>query len=386
MKAEIIAFGSELTNGEKLDTNSQWLSQQLAALGITVHCHVTLPDDHDEIVKQLELSSSRSELIISTGGLGPTQDDLTRDVVASLCRVELIEHPASLAHVEGLFQKAGRDMPASNRRQAQFPSGAEPLANPIGTAPGFWQDLGHCQIIALPGVPSEMKAMFEASVKPRLSGDNQVVRFTQIHSFGLGESKTEELLGDLTSRGRNPEVGITSHEATITLRLKAVADSADECQQQILSTENLIRVCLGDHIYGKDTDTLATVVLNLLNHHEHTLATAEYGTGASLSHSLNPIGHGSSSYLGGIVASTTPQPSLMDQAHFVKDQHNATFGLAVRVDFPADEIVVALTTLNDDFILTIPLYGNPQISQSRAAKCALDLLRRHLLSLPTQSS
>src|SRR5438105_632005 len=168
MKAEIISVGSELTSGQNLDTNSQWLSQRLAEMGIAVGWHTTVADDLDDNVAAFRIASGRARLVLITGGLGPTQDDLTREALARAAGVELVLHPDSLAQIEQMFARRNRVMPERNRVQALLPVGAEPLPNAHGTAPGIWMRLGSCHLAAMPGVPSEMHAIFEAQVKPRL--------------------------------------------------------------------------------------------------------------------------------------------------------------------------------------------------------------------------
>src|SRR5437763_728183 len=168
MRAEIIAIGSELVNGQSLDTNSPWLSQQLGTLGIPVAFHTTLGDDLEDHRTAFRAAIARADLVIMTGGLGPTQDDLTRDALAEVAGVPLVEDPASLAAIAAMFARRHRVMAERNRVQALFPRGAEPLENPIGTAPGIWMPLGRATIACLPGVPSEMKRMFREQVVPRL--------------------------------------------------------------------------------------------------------------------------------------------------------------------------------------------------------------------------
>src|SRR5438309_1445825 len=166
MKAEIISVGSELTSGQNLDTNSQWLSQRLAEIGIAVGWHTTVADDLDDNVACFRSAIQRAELIIATGGLGPTQDDLTREVLARVAGVELVFHQESFERIQQMFASRRRAMPERNRVQALFPAGAEPLPNAYGTAPGISMRVGNGQIFAMPGVPSEMYAMFETQVKP----------------------------------------------------------------------------------------------------------------------------------------------------------------------------------------------------------------------------
>ncbi len=256
MHAEIIAIGTELTTGAKLDTNSQWLSLELSAKGIPVTYHTTIADDMPAIVSELRAAVNRSDLVIITGGLGPTLDDLTRQALAELAQVELVLDEPSLAYIKSLFARRQRDMPESNVVQAMFPAGSEIIPNPRGTAPGIWMEVGRkgrdapCRIAALPGVPSEMKPMFVHAVLPRLPGTGNVIRRARINCFGVGESDAERILGDVTARGRDPEVGITAHEATITLRIEAHGATAEECEAKIAATTRIIRERMGDFVFG----------------------------------------------------------------------------------------------------------------------------------------
>src|SRR5439155_2102813 len=168
MKSEIISIGSELTSGQNLDTNSQWLSQRLAEIGIAVGWHTTVADDLEDNIASFRIAWERARLVIATGGLGPTQDDLTREVLARVAGVELVFHQESFERIQQMFASRGRTMPERNRVQALFPAGAEPIPNARGTAPGIWMTIGNCFLAAMPGVPSEMVAMFETRVKPRL--------------------------------------------------------------------------------------------------------------------------------------------------------------------------------------------------------------------------
>src|SRR5207302_649260 len=158
MKSEIISIGSELTTGQNLDTNSQWLSQRLAEMGIAVGWHTTIADDLEDNIAAFRIASQRAQLVIATGGLGPTQDDLTREVLAGVAGVELVFHQESFDRIQQMFASRGRTMPERNRVQALFPAGAEPIPNPRGTAPGIWMALGNGFTVAMPGVPSEMYA------------------------------------------------------------------------------------------------------------------------------------------------------------------------------------------------------------------------------------
>src|SRR5262245_46035966 len=167
MKAEILSIGSEITSGQNLDTNSQWLSQRLAEIGISVGWHTTVADDLEDNIAAFRIATQRSQLVVATGGLGPTQDDLTREALARLANVPLVLHEESLTPIRELFARRNRQMPATNQVQAMFPQGAEPLDNAAGTAPGIRMTVGTCVVACMPGVPSEMHKMFEEQVKPR---------------------------------------------------------------------------------------------------------------------------------------------------------------------------------------------------------------------------
>src|SRR5205807_5614152 len=187
MKAEIISIGSELTSGQNLDTNSQWLSRRLAEVGIPVGWHTTIADDLEDNVAAFRIATQRARLVLATGGLGPTQDDLTREVLARVAGVDLVFHEESFQQIQEMFARRGRTLPERNRVQALFPAGAEPIPNANGTAPGIWMRLGTSTVAAMPGVPSEMFAMFETQVRPRVLAQGLsagVLVHRKINAFG----------------------------------------------------------------------------------------------------------------------------------------------------------------------------------------------------------
>ncbi len=304
MRAEILSIGSELVSGQSLDTNSRWLSQQLGALGVPVAFHTTLGDELDDHLAAFRAAIARADLVIMTGGLGPTQDDLTREALADCAGVPLVEDPESLAAIAAMFARRNRPMAERNRVQALFPQGAEPLANPIGTAPGIWMTIGRAAIAALPGVPSEMKRMFADEVVPRLRRlglADRIIVHRKINLFGKGESEIEAQALDLTARGRVPEVGITAHEATISFRITGSGTTEAEALASTDATAALIRERFGNLVLGEGTVNVPEALAVQLARAGATLATAESCTGGLIAHLVTAIPGISAHYLGGAV-------------------------------------------------------------------------------------
>ena len=398
--AEIIAIGTELTSGAKLDTNSQWLSRELSDRGIAVRFHTTVADDYAANVLAVRQAIERAEVVLMTGGLGPTRDDITRPVFAEAIGVELVEDPAAVAHLQTFFEARGRVMPERNRLQALRPVGADLLPNPVGTAPGMirWCDRtagGTCLVAAMPGVPSEMKPMFLDHVVPQLPAAGVIARRI-VNCYGIGESAAEELLGELTERGRDPEVGITASAATISLRILAAAATSGEADAKAATAEAEVVAKLAPYIFGRDTDDVEHAVVRLLADREATLGTIERGTAGEVAMRLartappgqpNPADGLVRSVVGGAAGHITQDAA----EHWAREAAaSAEYGLAALVD---DAIATAVPTPDGaaGYIAAacartgevrserLTLLGNPAIHRARLAKSALMLLRRLVL-------
>lgn len=325
MKAEIVAIGSELVSGQNLDTNSQWLSRRLADLGIPVHFMTVVGDDRDENIAALRIAIERADLVLSGGGLGPTQDDLTREALAAVAGVPLVEDPGSLEAIAALFARRHRVMAERNRVQAFFPQGAEPLPNRVGTAPGIWMRVGRARVVCLPGVPSELKIMLDEQVVPRLRGlgwGRRVLVHRTINLFGKGESEIEAEALDLTARGRVPEVGITVHDATISFRLTAAGATEEEALRALEPTAADIYQRFGDLIIGEGSEDVADALVRHLASSGATLATAESCTGGLVAHRLTAVAGVSPYFPGGIVSyAATAKTALLGVPPELIDAH-----------------------------------------------------------------
>jgi nicotinamide-nucleotide amidase len=298
MKACIVSIGNELLSGQTVDTNAAWLSEQLLEMGIVVAGSWTVPDEQSRIVTAIQQASQEGEIILITGGLGPTDDDLTRQAVAVYLNVDLEFQPELLEEISNFFQSRGRTMAPTNRSQAYIPAGSRALDNPLGTAPGFWASKDKVYLAVMPGVPAEMKHMFTNQVVPRIPHSNQgtIVVSEKLRCFGVGESSLAQKLGDLMKRGRNPQINCTCGSGDIVLHIIATADKREMAQEMIQKDKELLRQCLGDWVYGEDDQTLAAVVGEMLKAQKKTIASAESCTGGLLSQMLTGI-PGASDYM-----------------------------------------------------------------------------------------
>jgi nicotinamide-nucleotide amidase len=312
-----------------------------------------------------------------------------------------------LDFIRALFARFKREMPERNVIQAHFPAGTEPIPNLRGTAPGIWAQIprptgGSCLFAALPGVPSEMKRMFAQEVVTRLPAGNRVIRRARVNCFGVGESQAEEMLGDLTARGRDPEIGITVHEATITLRIVAHGESVAGCDAKIAAAKSAIRERMGELVFGEEDEELEHVVLGLLEKRGSTLATAEIGTGGLLARRITEVPGHERVYRGGIVATALDGLAKVVGAPASPDKRTAIAAAleGSRTHWGADYVIfvgafphynpdelaqaaptseVGLAGPHVSRIVDYTFLGDATLNRSRAAKIALNLIRLHFL-------
>jgi len=302
-KTAIISVGNELLNGRTTNTNAVWLCEQLRKLGIDVCGIWVIPDEPEEIAAALEQVCRFARIVIITGGLGPTDDDLTRDGLSRFLGVELQFRPELLERIETFFASRNITMPAINRSQAYLPEGACAMDNEVGTAPGIETLKEKNIIFCLPGVPSEMKRMFLRSVQPKLAqfkGTEAIVSGS-LRCFGAGESRIAEMLGDRMKRGRNPLVNCTVHYGDIRLEIVVRAEAAEKGLMMVQEEKAQLEGILGDLVYGRDEQTMAEVVGGLLRSQKMTLAAAESCTGGLLAKMITDVPGASNYFLAGWV-------------------------------------------------------------------------------------
>lgn len=309
MQAQVISIGTELTTGQALDTNGAWLSDRLVSLGVTTARHITIADDRADIAAVVVDACRCADLVLVTGGLGPTPDDMTRAALADAAGVTLVRDEASVQMVAGFFARLERPMADSNLVQAMIPEMATVLANPHGTAPGVRIAIGSAVVFAMPGVPREMKPMFEDYVAPWIvsRSDRQAIAVRAIRTFGAGESNLAEQLGDLLEPSRNPAVGTTASEGVISVRIVASADTQTDADRAADRDAAIVRRRLGSLVYGEGDDTLAAVVGAILAKCGQTVSAAESCTGGLLGATITDVSGSSAYYLGGFITYSNAQ-------------------------------------------------------------------------------
>jgi nicotinamide-nucleotide amidase len=420
MTSIILSIGDELTLGQTIDTNSAWLSQQLTAIGIRPAAHITVPDDQDAIREAIEESVGRCDLLLISGGLGPTEDDLTRQALADFLEQPLELNHAALENVTRFFKALKRDMPDRNKIQAMLPRTTEMIENSAGTAPGIYCNYQSgdtktlCQIFIMPGVPKEMKVMFRRSIAKKLAradtAGGAIILSKTLHTFGLGESAIAEKLGPLMTRNRNPSVGTTVSNGYVSLRINSYFDTRERAERELQQIERACREALGDIIWGQDDQTLQEVLGRTLASSRKMVATAESCTGGLLAKILTDVpgssayfGHGWVTYANDAKMRDLGVPELLLKEHgavsepvvasMATEAHlrsGAEYALAISgiagpdggtPQKPVGTVCIALYSEAEPTVVTrtFLLPGDREMIRDRSAKMALTILRYHLL-------
>ena len=409
MNAEIIAIGSELLLGQILDTNTSSIAKKLAESGVELIRTATVGDDLQRMKEVIREAIARSHIIITTGGIGPTEDDLTREAVAEVFNRPLQFQPHLMEQIEALFKRRGFRMTENNRKQAFIPEGAIPIENPKGTAPGFIVEYSNGAIISIPGVPLEMEYLMETSVIPYLRGrfelQSQIIQYKVLRACGLGESAIGLQIKDLMRESQNPSVGTLASVGDIRIRITAKADSPVEALSLIEKMEKEIRGRLGSLVYGVDDETLHGNVMKELERFNITLSVVETFTGGIISHKLTSTG--SHSFIQGMILTTDRSQSgflkisegeidclqkdprtLVDQlALKARDEFKTTLGLAMHGKIAEEqgrgeyhvETFYALSTQNGIERQEYSLGGELWMVRERASIIAIDMLRKYLI-------
>ena len=335
MKAEIITIGDELLRGEIVDSNKARIAERLLLLDLECRHQVSVLDDPEDMRDAFCRAADRSDFVLVSGGLGPTRDDLTTEVLAESFGRKMELDEVSLAAIEAFFSRVGREMAEVNRKQAYFPSGADILPNPIGTAPGFSIREGRAVFFAMPGVPRELDLMMDEQVLPRIERllvgpERRVVRATLLRTFGMGESTLEGELLDLARDG-DVELGFRTSFPDNFLRPVARAQTAAEADARIAQVTAAIRTRLGPIVYGEDHETMESVVGRMLTERGLTVATAESCTGGLIAERITDVPGSSAYFLGGVVPySNAAKTSLLGVSEAILEREGAVSEPVVR--------------------------------------------------------
>lgn len=376
--AEIITIGTEILLGEIVDTNSAWLARELRNINVDVFRTSTVGDNTNRIAEVIRETLQRADIIITTGGLGPTVDDPTREAIALAFSVPTVYLPELWEQIVERMQRFGRFPTENQKRQAYIPKGAIPIRNPVGTAPAFIVESGSKSVIALPGVPREMEYLAEHEVFPYLRTRYHLtglIKARILHTAGMGESVIDEHIGEF-EKLTNPTVGLAAHYGVVDIRITAKAASEEEADSRIAQVETAIRQKLGNVIYGANDETLESVVLRALHSLGYTLTVVEIGTGGELSRRLSNSNNGA--FLGGqILPSLAKDQSFADT---ISAQKNATgasiaLGVAVTPATGASEAEFFLSTPHAQFTEKRGYGGHPKNVAAWGVNSALDWLR-----------
>jgi nicotinamide-nucleotide amidase len=410
MKAEIIAVGSELLTPDRVDTNSLFLTARLNQLGIEVTRKTVVGDDLAPLRNAFDEAAKRAELIIASGGLGPTEDDRTRDAVADLLGRKLARDPAVMSKIEARFRQLGRRMSEVNARQAMVPEGATVLENDRGTAPGLWLESSGRIVILLPGPPHELKAMFSAQVEPRLARLATGVRLVarELRVAGMGESDVDQRIAPIYSRHGDVQTTILTAPGEIQIHLRIWSKDIPAAEQRLQGIQESIVLALGEAVFTTAGESMEEVVARELTMHHATIATAESCTGGLLAERLTRISGSSAYFLGGVVSySNTLKSAWVDVpaeiiesrgavssevavalADGIRRRTGATLGVGITgvagptggtPEKPVGTVHVAIADASGSKERGVHYPGERDRIRWQASQTAMDLVRRYFL-------
>jgi len=417
VRVEILAVGTELLLGQIANTNARWMSESLAGIGADVLHHQVVGDNLDRIVEAIRLSSTRADVVIVTGGLGPTQDDITRDALAVVMNAPMVRHPELEDLLREKFRAFGRrEMPASNLRQADVPDGARYLTPSRGTAPGLVADLPDgTRIYAVPGVPEEMVEMMEGTILPELAeSEGGVVRSRVLRCAGIGESALAERVDDLFTGSTNPSIAFLASSGEVKVRVTAKAATAEEAERLIEPVAEEVRRRIGDDVFSSDDETLEEAVVRLLGAAGRTLACAESITGGGVGARITSVPGASEVFIGSAVVyrneakraildvsaetldgpGPVSEPCAREMAAGARRVFGADLGLSLtgaagpesHGGAPPGVIWIALDGDGVAHARGFQVPGERDRVRRWAEQAALDLVRRHLEDRPLPAS
>ncbi len=409
MDAEIIAVGSELLTPQRLDTNSLYLTGKLNALGIEVRFKTVVGDDPERLAAVFRAALSRSGLIILTGGLGPTEDDVNRGVVAKVLARRLREVPEIRQSIQERYARLGRSMPENNLRQAMVPEGADWLKNEMGTAPGIWLEQNGITVVLLPGPPRELEAMFEAECRPRLERLAPAERIlTRVYKVvGLPESEVDERIAPIYKAYQNPVTTLLAASAAIEVHLRARAASEAKAEALLAELGEKIELALGDHIFSRGGESLEEVVGMYLVMKQKTVAVAESCTGGLLSERLTRTPGSSNFFVGGAVCysnklksklagvpeslieanGAVSKPVAQALAEGIRKRAGTSIGMAITgvagpgggsPEKPVGLVYIALADERGTQVREFRFPGDRERVRHWASQAALEMIRRRL--------
>jgi len=388
MRVEILCTGDEILTGKTINTNYSHMARRLGDAGLDVHWGTTVGDDRATLLAAFKQAGARADAVIVNGGLGPTVDDLSQELAAEACGVELVLNEYWMTRMTESYARRGRVMPANNRKQAMLPANAEFIDNPIGTACGFAVTIGKARFLFTPGVPREMRRMLDEQVIPRLlklGGITGITRLKRFHSFGIGESRADEMLAGIPGLAIDGDIklGFQAHFPQLETKLAIRGADETDLNMRLAPVEAEVRKRLGNFVVAEDNQSLEGVVLARLKETDQTLAIGETATGGIVAARIAPLSGAETVFTQGTIAKEVSAEAL---------RKASGAGIALAVDTKLDEgadrpdfsatIIIGIADAKGTVTRQARLVGGRDWVRTGAAELGLDCLRRHLLGLP----